>query len=202
MSESGQKPRGGCFTAVLKAFGIVVLAWIAILLIAQQQSEYEQRTSSPSASTPSVTAMPTSTPAPDDCIAWATYYANGHMPKDMALTEVQISTLGGDNYLSIACDMDVMWDSDDYIRTAAEFICDMIPLLRDKQGFDHITFLFYGPFIDKYGNDVQSLGLRAMYSRATLQKINTKYFDDHLYSDPEGIFEAADTHMIHTLYKD
>lgn len=200
MSGTEQKPRKGCLASLFQGLCIVAGAWILIVFFVYLASTDVERARPTTA--PIVTAVPTSTAAPDDCVSWATYYAKHRMPDDMTLSEVQISTLGSDKYLSIACDMDVMWKSETYIRSGAEFICDMIPLLRDRQGFDHITFLFYGPFIDKYGNEVQSLGMRAMYSRATLQKINTKYFDDHLYSDPEGIFEAADTHMIHTLYKD
>ena len=203
MSDLERKPRRGCFSTLLQILGSGILVLFVMVFFSSLGSvKGNSKPSSRPTSTPVVTAVPTSTPEPDDCIAWATYYANQYMPKDMKVSEVQISTLSGSKYLSIACDMDVMINDKTYIRSAASFICDMIPLLRDKQGFDHITFLFYGPFIDKYGNDVQSLGMRAMYSRATLQKVNTEYFEDYLYSDPRGVFKAADTHMIHSAYKD
>ncbi len=182
-------------------FSIVISAVFLLIVLSALGSNSDTKTPSGTA-TPFVTSVPTSTPALDDCISWAKYYAKEHMPKYMMLSDVQISFLGGNKYLSIACDMDVMLKDETYIRTAAEFICEMIPLLRDKQGFDHITFLFYGPFIDKYGNDVQSLGMRAMYSRETLQKVNSEYFLDYLYSKPDGVFKAADTYMIHPSYKD
>lgn len=181
---------------------LIVVALIFLSLVFSASNSDTRKTMSSSTSIPRVTAVPTSTPALDDPIAWASYAADKHMPKDMMLSEVQISLLGGNKYLSIACDMEIMWDSDDYLSSAADLICDVIPSIRDKQGFDHVTFLFYAPFRDKYGNTVQELSMRAMYSRSTLQKVNAEYFGRYTSANPEGVFKAADTHMIHPSLKD
>lgn len=162
-------------------------------------------------STPSYTASPTSTPtasptatpaAPmDDPIAWGRYAASKKLSRDLSLADVALSSMGGNTYLSIACNMSTMYSNKAYIVEAAEFIAGVIPLIRDVQGFDHVTFLFYGTFVDKYGNTTQQLGMRAMYSRKTLQLVNAEYFADYAAANPYGIFNAADTSLIHPTYK-
>ena len=162
-------------------------------------------------STPSYTASPTSTPtarptatpaAPmDDPIAWGQYAADKNISSKLSLADVALSSMSGEIYLSIACNMSTMYSNKAYIVEAAEFIAGVIPLIRDVQGFDHVTFLFYGTFVDKYGNTTQQLGMRAMYSRKTLQLVNAEYFADYASANPYGIFNAADTSLIHPTYK-
>lgn len=160
------------------------------------------RSTAAQTSTPTVTVAPTATAPSDHHIAWAEYYALEYMPDDMTLDIVETSTSNGEVYLTIACNMDTMWDGKAYVKSAAELIIGVIPGIRDKVGFDHVTFLFYGPFVDKYGNSVQQLGIRAMYTLDTLSKINVSYFNSYRYSKPEAIIQAADTHMIHRAYQD
>lgn len=167
---------------------------------------YQSIPDSTSTSSPRRTSAPTSSPtatAPSNHhIAWSEYYVLKNMPDDVTLDVVETSTSMGEVYLTIACNMDTMWDGEAYVKAAAELITGVIPGIRDKVGFDHVTFLFYGPFVDKYGNSVDQLGIRAMYSRDTLSKINVDYFRSRRYSDPEAVIQVADTYFIHRAYQD
>lgn len=196
MSEPRAKKSSGCLSFIMT----VLFLFLCFVVFANSSSNDMEPAEKPKL-TSVATAVPTSTPALDDCVAWATHYATRHMPKDMTLNSVDISTSQGETYLAIVCDMKQMWDGDDYITAAAELICDVLPLLRDKHGFDHVSFIFYGPFIDRYGNTVHQLGMRALYSRETMQKVNTEYFGKYTRALPDGVFKAADTHMIHPSYK-
>ncbi len=194
-SASQQKEADGCLTIFLKAVMIVLLAMPILSIILAFVDNDDPAPVRP-------TAKPTATAAQDDIISWATYYARINMPKDMSLDIVETSVSVGETYLTIACNMDTMWDSDDYIRSAAQLIIDVIPLIRDRHGYDNVTFLFYGPFTDKYGNSTQSLGMRAMYSRHELQTINCDYFGDYIYSKPDAIFKVNKNYLIHPSYYD
>jgi len=173
----------------------IVLGILLLFLVVRSADQ-----SAPASFVPDTTVVPTSTPLLDDPVTWALYAANKHMPKDMTLDTVEISQSVGERYLTIACNMDTMWDGNDYITAAADLICGVIPVIRDKQSYEHVTFVFYGPFVDKYGNSSQQLGIRAMYSRETLQKVNTEYFARYTRANPSGVIKAADTYLIHPAY--
>lgn len=187
--------QGFLILVCIVSFTFAFLFFLGNISLAKNTSNIPRRTSTP-------TSAPTATLPVDQPVAWAKYYTMKNMPKDVALDVVETSTSMGDRYLTIACSMDTMWDDDDYVKAAAELIIGVIPGIRDKEGFDRLTFIFYGPFTDKYGNSVQELGIRAMYSRETLGKINTDYFRSYRYSKPEAIIQAADAYMIHPSYQD
>ena len=195
MSVSNQTYQSGWFKTIL-----IFLSVLSVCYVLSLMSESAREVSNSRRATSAPTASPTVAAPIDDPTAWARYAAEKNLIKKMSLEDVALSTLGGNTYLSIACNMDVMRDGDTYIIEAAKFIACVIPIIRDIQGFDHVTFLFYGPFIDKYGNEVHELGMRAMYSRKTLNKVNAEYFEDYAVVEPRGIFKAADTYMIHRAY--
>lgn len=196
--------RPGCLSFLLKCTIIVsIILIVSYILI---EIAYYQNSDHPVISTISphgtATPRPTAAPALDDPVAWGIYYAEKYMPDDMELDTVETSISVGETYLVIACNMEQMWDSDDYIRSASELICKVGPDLLNVEGYDHVTFLFYGPFIDQYGNDIQSLGIRAMYSREELNKINFDYFYNTRFSKPEGVIKTTNHYIIHPSYLD
>lgn len=203
MSNNSTEHRGGCLSAFFVFFCVrffLFLFAVTLVII----SAGSKSTSSAQKAAVTVTASATATPtAPmDDPIAWGRYAATKNMSRNLSLADVAISSMSGEKYLSIACNMDTMYSGKAYIVESAKFIAGVIPMIRDVQGFEHVTFLFYDTFVDKYGNTTQQLGMRAMYSRKTLQLINAEYFVDYAAANPYGIFNAADTSLIHPTYKD
>lgn len=201
MSEHEQSSHFGWIKALSIVLGVYL--FLGVLVQSSQDTANSASSRVTSAPTATPTARPTATPAApmDDPIAWGQYAADKNMSSKLSLADVALSSMSGEIYLSIACNMSTMYSNKAYIVEAAEFIAGVIPLIRDVQGFDHVTFLFYGTFVDKYGNTTQQLGMRAMYSRQTLQLVNAEYFADYAAANPYGIFNAADTSLIHPTYK-
>lgn len=201
MSEHEQASHFGWIKALSIVLGVYL--FLGVLVQSSQDTANSASSRVTSAPTATPTSRPTATPAApmDDPIAWGQYAADKNMSSKLSLADVALSSMSGEIYLSIACNMSTMYSNKAYIVEAAEFISGVIPLIRDVQGFDHVTFLFYGTFVDKYGNTTQQLGMRAMYSRQTLQLVNAEYFADYAAANPYGIFNAADTSLIHPTYK-
>lgn len=201
MSEHEQASHFGWIKALSIVLGVYL--FLGVLVQSSQDTANSASSRVTSAPTATPTSRPTATPASpmDDPIAWGQYAADKNMSSKLSLADVALSSMSGEIYLSIACNMSTMYSNKAYIVEAAEFIAGVIPLIRDVQGFDHVTFLFYGTYVDKYGNTTQQLGMRAMYSRKTLQLVNAEYFADYAAANPYGIFNAADTSLIHPTYK-
>lgn len=180
--------------------GIVLLVLSVVGFI--RSSDSSDGASSKATSTARPTPTATAIAPADDIVSWASYYAEKYMPDDMALDTVETSISVGETYLTIACNMDVMLDSEAYLRSATELICKVGPAIRNRSGYDHVSFLFYGPFIDKYGNSIQSLGIRAMYSLEELQIINFEYFYSRRYTDPTAVIKTNNDYLIHPSYLD
>lgn len=191
--------RSGCVAVFLKAVLKVVGIYFAIaILIALLTGD-----SSKSSSTPKVTAAPTATAPVSDVVTWIKYYAESSLPDDTKLDSVEY--LPQTKRLYVICEMDSMWNGKAYLRASAKFINNFCNRICTYSGLnDDVTVIVIvnGPFIDKEGNDMISVGVRAEYSFEKIKRLNYEYFDNALYSHPERIIEAADEYKISPAYLD
>lgn len=194
-----EKKKGGCLSAVFKGVCWVVGIYFAFAILMVLLSV----DSSKSSSTPKVTAAPTATAPVSDVVAWIKYYAKSSLPDDTKLDSVEY--LPQTKRLYIICEMDSMWNGKAYLRASAEFISNFCNKIRSYSGLsDDVTVIAIvnGPFIDKEGNDMIAVGVRAEYSFEKIKRLNYGYFDNALYSHPEWIIEAADEYKISPAYLD
>lgn len=157
------------------------------------------------AATAKPTAIPTATAPVNDILSWVNYYADMEKGKDVVFRSAYETTSAGESILVIEYYLNPMSDGDDYRRQAARTIIDVgskIHARKYHKMYDVINFLFYGGFIDKYGNKTDLLGIRAWYENEDFEKLNFSYFDGRIYSDPDAIIRAADEYTIHRAYQD
>lgn len=155
--------------------------------------------------TPRVTAAPTPTAQPDDAVSWVSYYADKGKASNVDFRSVEETTSAGENILVIKFYLNPMSRDKDYRVAAARTIINVGQSIRAKnfhKRYDSINFLFYGGFIDKYGNKTESLGIRAWYEDYEFDLLNFDYFKGILSSDPDAIIKAADDYIIHPAYQD
>lgn len=155
-------------------------------------------------STPRVTAAPTATARPGDTIAWVSYHAGKGCADDVSFRSAYENSSDGESILVIKFIMSPMSSGKSYRRAAAQTIIDVGYAIR-KSGYhkkyDSVNFLFYGGFIDKYGNREENLGIRAWYTSEEIGLLNFEYFEDSVYSNPDAIIKAADDYIIHPAYQ-
>lgn len=154
--------------------------------------------------TPRPTVAPTATPSPDDTISWVSYYAGNGCADDVSFRTVYESSSNGESILVIQFYMSPMSSGKSYRRAAAQTIIAVGSYIRDQgyhNKYDSVNFLFYGGFIDKYGNNSESLGIRAWYTSEEISLLNYAYFDGSVYSNPDAIIKAADDYIIHPAYQ-
>lgn len=155
-------------------------------------------------STPRVTAAPTATARPGDTIAWVSYHAGNGCADDVSFRAAYENSSDGESILVIKFFMSPMSSGKSYRRSAAQTIIDVGYAIRKRgyhKKYDSVNFLFYGGFIDKYGNREENLGIRAWYTSEEIGLLNFEYFEDSVYSNPDAIIKAADDYIIHPAYQ-
>ena len=195
-SDYPKKNNSGCLTACL--------IFMAILLAIIYVFNFHSDTSNNS-SAPKVTAMPTATAPSDDVVAWVSYYAKLGVADDVSFRSVEETTSTGEKILVIKFFLSPMSTEKHYRVAAAQTIIWVGEPIRSRgyhNDYDSVNFLFYGGFIDQYGNRKESLGIRAWYTREELSLLNFDYFDSSVYSNPDAIIKAADDYIIHPAYQD
>lgn len=189
-TSTPSKKNSGCLTSCF-----IVLAVLLVLIWA-----LEHQTPSTKTSSPKVTVRPTATAPANDVESWVKYYANKNMPDDMHLGSVQYLPLTSRLY--VICDMDTMWNGKAYLRACSEFITGFCENVKNLDGFETVILTFNGPFIDREGNDITAVGVKAEYSVEKLRRLNFDYFDNYTRSDPAKIIKAADDYTISPAYLD
>lgn len=192
-----EKKKGGCLSTILKAICWVVGIYFACAFLVTLSSELSSKPSSK----PKVTAAPTATAPISDVASWVKHYAKSSLPDDTKLDSVEY--LPQSKRLYVICEMDSMWNGKAYLKASAEFVSNFCSRIRTYSGLnDDVTVIVIvnGPFIDKEGNDMIAVGVRAEYSFEKIQRLNYEYFDNALYSHPEWIIEAADEYKISPAY--
>lgn len=152
-------------------------------------------------STPEVTTAPT--PVPEDLSVLVDYFVTASLPSGMVATNVLCLKYNeSTNNITVILQMDVMSDGNAYLRASAKFIHGFLHSLSTLDGIHNVTINITGPFVDVYGNDKISTGVRVEYSMATIRKINYSYFDRKLRADPISFIRTADDYYIHPSYQD
>ena len=155
--------------------------------------------------TPTPTPAPTPTALPDDTLSWVSFYADAGKGDDVDFRSAEEAIIDGENILVIKFYLNPMYKEKYYRVAAARAIINVGQSIRSNnlhRDYDSINFLFYGGFIDKYGNKTESLGIRAWYEDYEFDLLNFDYFNGILFSDPDAIIKAADDYIIHTAYRD
>lgn len=155
-------------------------------------------------STPRVTAAPTATARPGDTISWVSYHAGKGCADDVSFRSAYENSSDGESILVIKFFMSPMSSGKSYRRSAAQTIIDVGYAIRKRgyhKKYDSVNFLFYGGFIDKYGNKEENLGIRAWYTSEEIGLLNFEYFEDSVHSNPDAIIKAADDYIIHPAYQ-
>lgn len=195
-TPSPEKNHSGC----LKSFLIALAVLFAMIYVFNNQTDPSDKSSAPKA-----TASPTSTAPADDILSWVSYYADTGKGDDVVFRSAKENTSAGEKILVIEFYLNPMSKNKYYRLAAAQTILNVGSSIRSKKlhkNYDSINFLFYGGFVDKYGNKTESLGIRAWYEDYEFEKLNFDFFKSTLYSDPDAIIKAADEYIIHRLYQD
>lgn len=192
-------PQGkSCSGAIFDALKWCAIFFAAWLLIAHF---FGDSSTSGSSSRPSEPPGATATRIPTTPLELCEYFARRNSTSDLAVESVKVDSSEGKDYLVVTCKLDVLRDPDDYIRAAVKFMLAVAEPMATRGSFDVMTFVFNGPFVDKYGNDVTLVGARAMCDLSTLRKINFDHFAGYLYIDPYSYFRACDTYFIHPAWQ-
>lgn len=201
VSSPEKNKKGGCLSILFKTICWVAGLYFALIFFIAffsviLNNDYTGKTAS--------TPAPTSTAPADDVVAWVSYYAELGVADNVSFRTVEETTSAGQKILVVKFFLSPMSKEKYYRVAAAQTIIQVGESIRNgnyHKGYDSVNFLFYGGFIDQYGNRKESLGIRAWYTTEELSLLNFDYFESSVYHDPDAIIKASDDYIIHPAYQ-
>lgn len=161
------------------------------------------------AADPSPTPEPTSASEPEPAPAPAVEHAPA--PEEQELTEdvvrqlagmddiTQVEILGedGQRIVHVYYPLGTIWDEDHGVERAADKALDVFEGLFTHPEVAEVVTYAQGEFVDQYGNESTETAVRITWSRETAEKVNWENFRRMAASEPERVYNLADSYAFH-----
>lgn len=113
------------------------------------------------------------------------------------ITDVQILGLEGERIVWVYYPLGSIWDEDHGVQLAADKALAAFEGLFAHREVVKVATFAQGTFLDQYGNESTENAVRITWSRATAEQINWDKFRGMVASEPERVYNLAESYAFH-----